>query len=153
MIRQIENIRKTRFFLLERLKYLSTDEFNRTPNEFNNNIIWNLGHIIAVQQGICYKKAAAVPLINDEFWEKYKPGSVPQTPVKAIDVENIKRLFLSSINQLEIDCNTTVFGNYTPWTTAYGLEIRNIKDAINFETFHEGLHFGTIVALIKIIQS
>ena len=72
---QIETIRKTRTFLLEQIKNLSNEEFNRVAEGFNNNIIWNLGHMIAAQQGICYKRASLPTLISDDFWEKFRSGS------------------------------------------------------------------------------
>jgi hypothetical protein len=58
---QIEIIKKTRTFLLEQIKNLGNEEFNRVAEGFNNNIIWNLGHMIAAQQGICYKRAVCQP--------------------------------------------------------------------------------------------
>jgi len=151
MTRQIEIIKKVRIFLLEGIKDLTTAQLNQIPAGFNNNIIWNLGHMIAAQQGICYKRAGARPVISDEFWECYRTGSKPAGTVEAAEVEQIKSLFLSSIDQLAIDIDTTVFDNYTSWTTRYGVEIANIQDAIGFVPFHEGLHQGTILAMKKLV--
>ena len=151
MTKQIEIIKKVRSFLLDGIKDLSTDQLNKIPAGFNNNIIWNLGHLVAAQQGICYKRAGAPLLITDDFWEKFRSGSKPEIAVEADEIENIKNLFLSSIDQLEIDLETPLFNNYTAWTPRYGVEIENIKDAISFLPFHEGLHLGNIVALKKLV--
>ena len=64
MTKQIEIIRKTRAYLLESLKDLSTEQFNQIPGGFNNNIIWNLGHMIATQQGICYIRAGITQTVD-----------------------------------------------------------------------------------------
>jgi hypothetical protein len=77
MVKQLEIIRKTRSFLLEQLKNLSNDQFNQRIEGFNNNIVWNLGHMIAAQQGICYKRAGLPTLISEEYWEKFRSGSKP----------------------------------------------------------------------------
>lgn len=62
MNKQIEIIRKTRVKLLEMLSDLSTDQLNKIPAGFNNNIIWNLAHLVAAQQGICYLRAG-LPMV------------------------------------------------------------------------------------------
>src|SRR5580692_4998794 len=132
MIRQIEAIRKGRSFLLERLKDLSNEQFNQIPEGFKNNIIWNLGHMVAVQQGICYKRAGlGFPLGND-FWESYGSGTKPEGIVAAEGVEFIRQLLLGTLDQTAADYNRSIFTNYTAWTARNGMEIANIDTAINF---------------------
>ena len=87
---QIETIRKTRSFLLEQIKNLSNEQFNQVAEGFNNNIIWNLGHMIAAQQGICYKRAGLPTMISDEFWEKFRTGSKPQGSLNDEEITQIK---------------------------------------------------------------
>ena len=151
MTRQIADIKKIRNFLLEGIKDLSADQLNKIPAGFNNNIIWNLGHMIAAQQGICYRRAGAKPVISDDFWERFRTGSKPANTVEPAEIENIKTLFLSTIDQLESDVRTPVFDNYTPWNTRYNVEITSINDAVGFVPFHEGLHLGTIMSLKKLV--
>jgi DinB superfamily len=151
MTHQITKIKKIRSFLLEGIKDLTADQLNKIPEGFNNNIIWNLGHMIAAQQGICYRRAGATSRISDDFWERFRTGSKPDGTVEAAEIENIKSMFLSTIDQLEIDMNTPVFNNYTAWTTRYGVEITSIGDAVSFVPFHEGLHLGTIMSLKKLV--
>jgi len=50
MKKEIERLKKTRIFLLDLIKDLTTEQLNEIPKGFNNNIIWNLGHLIASQQ-------------------------------------------------------------------------------------------------------
>src|SRR5438445_7426651 len=108
MTKQIETVKKVRTFLLEGIKDLTVEQLNKIPAGFNNNIIWNLGHMIAAQQGICYKRAGATPLISDDFWDRFRSGSKPMGTVETAEIENIKSLFLSSIDRLEINCDTPV---------------------------------------------
>lgn len=150
MTEQIETVKKVRALLLEGINGLTVEQLNKIPAGFNNNIIWNLGHMIAAQQGICYKRAGATPLISDDFWEKFKPGSKPEVTGEAEEIENIKSLFLSSIDQLEIDYDTLVLNNYTAVTTRYGVELASIDDGINFLPFHDGLHSDTIMAIKRL---
>ena len=151
MTKQIETIRKTRSFLLEQLKDLSTEQFNQTPKGFNNNVIWNLGHMIAAQQGICYKRAGLPTMISDDFWERFKSGSKPEGIISDDEIAHIKQLLFITLDQLETDYNKHIFGNYTAWSTRYGVELADIDDAIKFLPFHEGLHSGSIMAIKRLV--
>ena len=74
---QFDLIRKTRSFLLDSVKDVSHDQFNKIPQGFKNNIIWNMGHIIAAQQGLCYVRSN-VPIVVDEGYMKlFKPDTNP----------------------------------------------------------------------------
>ena len=33
----------------------SLKDLNKTPNGFNNNIIWNIGHVVVSEQLLAYK--------------------------------------------------------------------------------------------------
>jgi len=147
MTKQIETIRKIRSVLLEHLKDLSTEQFNQIPHGFNNNIIWNLGHIISVQQGICYKRAGLPTLISDDFFERFKPGSKPEGIISDDEIAHIKQLLFTTLDQLETDYNKQIFSNYTAWSTRHGMEIAGIDDGIKFLLFHEGLHSGNIMTM------
>jgi hypothetical protein len=151
MTRAIETIAKPREILISLLKDLSTEQLNKIPAGFNNNIIWNLGHMIAAQQGLCYKRAGLDAVVDDNFFNQYKSGTKPERFIDASEIENVNELLFSTLEQLEKDLANTLFGNYTPLTTRYGVEVANIEQAINFLPFHEGLHIGAIMALKRLV--
>ena len=64
----IEIIRKLRSTVLSVVSEYSTEQLNKIPGGFNNNIIWNLGHIIASQQGICYKRTGVPTVVSEAFF-------------------------------------------------------------------------------------
>ena len=148
---QIETIRKTRSFLLEQIKDLSNEQLNRVAEGFNNNIVWNLGHMIAAQQGICYKRAGLPATISDDFWEKFRSGSKPGGMLNNDEIEHIKELMFTTMDKFEDDYDKKIFSNYTAWSTRYGVEISNIDAALEFVPFHEGLHSGTITTIKKLV--
>lgn len=151
MNQQIENLKKVRTFLLDGIKDLTTEQWNKIPGGFNNNIAWNVGHLIAAQQGICYKRANLTPHISDEFWEQFRTGSKPAGDLSTEEIENLKSLFLNLMDQSDADYNKGVFSNYTAWSTRYGVEIASIEDALKFLPYHEGLHAGVISAMRKLV--
>ena len=152
MKKQLEIIRKPRLFLLSSINELSLDQLNEIPQGFNNNIIWNMGHMVAAQQGVCYVRMGLPPFTGEEFFNRYKPGSRPEAPVAASEVDQVKEFLFSTLEQLERDYEQRIFGAYVPWTTRYGVDINNIDEALQFLPFHEGLHMGCIAALKKLIK-
>ena len=149
MLSQIEAIRENRAVLLEQLEGLTTGQLNQIVKGFNNNIVWNLGHMITVQQGICYKNAGLSMLIRDDFWHRFKPGSVPQGMISADEIASIKQMLIITLDQLETDYKKQIFRQYTSWVTRLGVEVASIDDGIKFLRFHEGLHSGVIAALCR----
>ena len=128
------------------------EQLNEVPEGFNNNIIWNMGHLIAAQQNICYLKPGLPPFLDDLFFQQYKPGSKPESPARADRIEEIKILLLSAADQLKADYNKGLFTDYPSWINRYGLEMSDIDTVLQFLLFHEGLHFGYIMALKRIVK-
>ena len=151
MNNQIDNIRKTRSFILELISDLNTDQLNKIPEGFNNNIIWNLGHLIAVQESIFYLRAG-LPINSDQkFFDSFKNGSRPDIEFSSEEINSIKTLLITSLEKVDIDLKKGIFNNYQAWKTRYNIEIASINDALNFIPFHEGLHIGCIMAFKKMI--
>jgi hypothetical protein len=152
MTKAIEILKQPRIKILEELQNFSLDQLNDIPAGFNNNIIWNLGHMIAAQQGICYARSGVDKLVSDEFFMAYKPGSKPEKFIDQAEYETIKELLFSTLEQLETDLENNLFVNYTPVMTRYNVELTNIRDAVEFLPFHEGLHIGYIMSLRKVVK-
>jgi len=152
MTQQIENIKNVRKYLLNLIADLNPEHLNKIPEGFNNNIIWNLAHLISTQQGICYKRSGLQPIVQDKFISPYLPGTKPEGFVDSSDVETIKSLLLSSLDEFESDYKKNFFTTYTPVVTRYGVELANIYDAVNFLLFHEGLHTGYVMALKRVLK-
>ncbi len=148
---QIEIIKNTRAYILDLVKDLSIEQLNKIPPGFSNNIIWNLGHLVAAQQGICYVRTDLEPRVDEAFFNRYKNGSRPEAFLNDEDLREIKELLFSSLDVLKQDYTNGLWRNYTAWTTRYGIELKTIDDAIQFLNFHEGLHTGYILALKRVI--
>ncbi len=148
---QIDTLKKVRTFLLASISDLSPEQLNKIPAGFNNNIAWNLGHLVATMQGICYKRGGLTANISEEFWEKYRSGSKPDGDLSAEEIENIKTLFANDPDQLAVDYDQQLFGGYSSWSTRYDVAIDNIDDALKFLLYHEGLHAGAIGTLKRLV--
>jgi hypothetical protein len=151
MSKAIETTKTLRASTLKLVEGLSVEQLNKVPAGFNNNIIWNLGHMVAAQQGICYARSDLQTVVEENFFSLYKPGTKPEGFICESEVDEIKALLLSTIDQLEKDHNEGLFKEYPAFTTRYGVELASVEDAINFLPFHDGLHMGYMMALKRVI--
>jgi uncharacterized damage-inducible protein DinB len=123
MSQQFDIIKAPRTTILAAIESLSLEQLNTIPAGFNNNIMWNLGHMIAAQNGICYKRPGLPLPIDELFFETYKPGTKPERFYNTDDLAQIKELMFSTLDKLEADLQTDMFSNYATWTTRYGADI------------------------------
>jgi hypothetical protein len=150
----IEVIKACRSKWLTLLDELTTDQLNKIPVGFNNNLVWQFGHVIVSQQILCYRLAAQKFVINEDLIDRYKNGSKPEGYINAEEIDLLKGYMLSTIEQLEIDLNNGTFDNYTPYTisTYPGLRLANVNDAITFIVSHDALHYGCSLSLKRLVS-
>ncbi len=143
--------RTSRKVLSQFIENFTLDQLNEIPDGFNNNLIWNIAHIVVTQQRLVYKFSGLSLRISGEIFEKYKGGTKPNGVVSRADVEEIQSLLFETIDQTEADFNSSIFKNYQEYTTSIGFTITSIEDAISFNNYHEALHTGVMMSIRKFI--
>ena len=151
MYKKFDDLLQTRKFLLKITTNLSNEQLNKIPEGFKNNIAWNLTHLLVTQQLLCYKLSGLKCLVSDEMITNFQKGSAPNYNVSEEEFEKIKELFLQLPVQLEKDYNAGIFKNYTTYNTSIGVSLNAIDEAIPFNLYHEGIHLGVILQLLKFI--
>lgn len=125
----------------------SLEELNKVPNGFNNNIIWNLAHVIVTQQLLVYGLSGLPLMTNEELVAKYRKGTKVEGNVTQKEVDEIKDLLFSTLDKTKEDYKKGVFKNYNAYTTSTNSNMTKVEEAIAFNNFHEGIHLGYILAL------
>jgi hypothetical protein len=133
------------------LEKYSLDQLNKTPQGFNNNLIWNIGHVIAVQQSLIYKQSNLDMRIPDTFFEKYKSGSKPMKVATQEDIDEIKLYLLPLTDITKNDIARGIFTTYQSRTTATGFELATLNDGLIFNNYHEGMHLGSMLSIRKFV--
>lgn len=127
------------------------EQLNKIPEGFNNNLIWNIGHIVVTQQLLVYKFSGLPMMISDEIVEKYRKGTKPEQDVTQAEADEIKVLLFDTLHKLELDYNNGIFVNYQEYPTSTGFILKSALGAIEFNNFHEGLHIGIMMSLRKFV--
>ena len=132
----------------------SLEDLNKIPKGFNNNIIWNIGHIVVTEQLLAYKLSGLPTMISDDMINKYRKDSKAQNNVTQAEVNEIKGLLFSTIQKTKEDYEKGIFKNYNAYTVSTtGNTLTNIDEALQFVLIHEGLHYGYVLALLKAIKN
>lgn len=133
----LENYQTQRLFLI--------------PEGFGNNLMWNIGHALAVQQLLTYGRAGLPPVLPQAFLDAYKPGTQPPKEEDPRLIEELKSQLYRGVQQLEKDIHAGKFDAFEPYTTRIGYEIDTIEKALHFNNYHEGLHIGYLLCLKKFV--
>lgn len=137
------------------LDELTLDELNKIPDGFNNNIIWNFGHIVVSTQTLCYVRTGiTTDTAFVKYLDAYKKGSRPTYFVSAEEVAELKQLAISTIEKLQEDYQKGIFGEITPFdTSTFGVLINNIDALLITTVGHDNTHLGYAIAQRRIIKN
>lgn len=132
----------------------SLENLNKIPKGFNNNIIWNIGHVVVSEQLLAYKLSGLESSLSDEMINKYRKDSKPNGDLSQAEVNEIKDLLLTNLEKTKEDYYDDVFENYNAYTVSTtGNTLTNIDEALEFVAIHEGLHYGYVLALLKAVKN
>jgi len=148
---QFDVLRKSRELVLKELEGLTLEQIHKVPTNFKNNIAWNVAHLVVTQQLLHYKLSGLDCLCPDELIEGYRKGTAPTQEFTEEEFEQVKELLIGLPNTLEEDFKEGIFENYTEYPTSTGFVLIDIENAIAFNNFHEGIHYGIIRSIKKFL--
>ena len=149
---QFDILRATRDNYLKAIDGLSLEQLNAIPTGFNNNIIWNVTHVVVTQQLLCYGLSGNRIRLSKEIITDYRKGSKPKRPVTQAEVDQTIGWLTDSIGWLKEDYESGIFKEYKEYPTSYGYVLDSIENAITFNNVHEGMHLGWIGAIRKSLK-
>lgn len=143
--------RTSRKMIAPFLENYTLEQLNAIPDGFSNNLIWNIAHIVVTQQLLVYKLSGLPTMVSDEMIEKFRKGTKPEHIVTQAEVDEIKSLLFTTIDQTEVDFENEIFKNFDEYPTSTGFVLKSAKDAMIFNNFHEGLHLGILMSIRKFV--
>lgn len=133
------------------LEKYSLEQLNTIPDGFSNTMFWNIAHIVVTQQLLVYKLSGVPMVVADDLVEKYKKGTKPEQDATQEEVDLIKSLLFSTVEQMKSDYAANLFQNFTEYPTSAGFTLHSVEEAIQFNAFHEGLHIGILMSIRKFV--
>lgn len=148
---QFEILKQMRELIHRKVADLTLEQLNKVPAGFNNNIAWNVGHLVVTQQLLHYALSENHCLVSNEMIAKYRKGTRPESDISSAEFEEIIELFLNLPERLVSDYDQGLFAGYKTYPTSTGIVLDSIEKAIAFNNVHEGIHLGSILALLKLV--
>lgn len=128
------------------------EALNAIPNGFSNSMIWNIGHALTTQQRLHYDLSGIEPRVDRALIKRYAKGIAPtEKYTTQQEFEAINQFLVSTVYALESDFKAGKFTEFNSYTTSYGISLNNIEEAMRFNTVHEGLHLGYVMAMRKVL--
>jgi hypothetical protein len=140
---------------IQEIDSLSLEQLNEIPTGFNNNIIWNFGHIVVTTPILCYVRSGIwADASSIKYASAYMKGTKPSYSVTAEEVEDLKKLAISTIEELQVAYEAGQLNQITPFeTSTYGATLNSIEDVIVTTAGHDNTHLGYITAQKRIINN
>ena len=129
----------------------SLEQLNTIPQGMSNNLIWNIGHVIVSQQKLVYALSGLPMHISDSLFEKYQNGSRPDGKTTQTEVDEIKKLLSEMVEKTKADFEAGIFKEFHPYQTKTGFHLGTLKEAMEFNNYHEGIHLGIMMSIKKYI--
>lgn len=151
MNKQFEILVATRKNMLKEIEGLTDEQLFVIPNGFANHIAWNLMHIMASEQLLCYASTQNPLSMDADLITSFRGGSQASTLIDPSVISFIRANMLKMLDTLQSDYQKGIFQNYKPRTLSYGLDLNTIEDALSFLGIHEAVHYGQIKMLKRIL--
>jgi len=144
----INAARLTRSYMQKRVEGLSKEQLLAVPDGAENNILWNVGHIVLTNYRLLYRPAGATVPVPSTWDGWFLPGTSPAgwgaTPPSADDV---LKEFHAQNDRIQADYAAGLLKTYKPFTLKSGASLNSLEEGLVFNQMHEGIHIGAIIAL------
>ncbi|WEG10803.1 DinB family protein [Pullulanibacillus sp. KACC 23026] len=142
----IDHLKYVRQNTVKFAKSLDQEQALITPEGFNNNSLWNLGHIYIVHENLVMKASGREPIYPDGYVNLFKPGTRPSEWNEALPT-SLEQVISHLEEQGQRFAQT--FEGHLDETipepvTFPKFPLSTVRDLINFALAHETAHLTTI---------
>lgn len=137
MNQHLESLEESRKMLIDMTRDLGEEGLNFIPPGYKNNIIWNMGHMLAVSESILYKNSAFRPPVHEFDITLFSRDTKPELRYGNEAILLIRQSLLETVK---------IFKQATK-----GFHVPD-EGAVRFLLFHENIHHRAIGRLIHSID-
>ena len=150
----------TRGRMVDLLQQYSLEQVNAVPAGFNNNLIWNAAHCYASMHRVLFlQNGASEPEMGvmgyreptPEVMAGYVKGTRPTGDVDQAFVDETCAILSDQAWFGRVFKEFLIPERYTTWTTMWGVELTDAGQALSYLNMHEGMHYGVMLSLRKLL--
>lgn len=138
---------------IKTVKDLSEREVGVVPDGFNNNILWNLGHIYLSQEQFVFCFDQELMEIPDGFAELFGMGTKPSDwTIQPPTLLELLKFLNEQPNRIRERLRNRLDEEVVTPFNIPGLNLKTIGELLSFNLYHEGIHVQAIRMLKKLID-
>ena len=134
-------------FLEKAIDGLSDDQLTAVPEGFNNNILWNLGHLASSMASMTYPHAGLDNPLPESYGDLFKGGSSPSTWPEAPSTSEVVENFKKLTPQVTEDLMAGKFDSFKAFDLMPGFTMGSAEQVLGFHLMHSGMHMHAIGAI------
>ena len=127
------------------------EDLVKIPENHRNSIFWNIAHLLVTQHLLCYGLSGLDLQIDQTMVNKYGKGTVATEEVPEEDIAFVTEHLVKMVLKTQADYRAGLFTNYKTYMTSANIELGNIEEALAFSAYHDGIHLGVILSIMKIV--
>ena len=122
------------------------DEITRVPEGYSNHALWNLGHVAVTLRLLVYRLSGLEVGLDPQLVADFSKGSAPLKWERTYAWDDVRGLLLEQPAQVRADLEGGRFTDFQRYETSAGVVLESVEQAIAFNSFHEGIHLGYVLA-------
>ncbi len=146
-----KTLKITRHHMLRELEGLSHEDMLVIPDGRDDNVLWNVGHLLCSLSRLTYVFSGHPLPIPERYLELFGKGTSARNWTENPDAAEVLERFKAMPAQIEADYLAGNFKDYEPLQITPGSTIDSVEEAVAFHCFHEGLHIGMIITLKELL--
>jgi hypothetical protein len=120
----------------------SIEDLNKIPDGFNNNIVWNFGHLVVSGYSLVFRVTGVDPELPISYLDKYKKGTRPEPHVTREEIDDLIGLSGQFIPTVQQALQAGRFEKITEYTTGtFGVPNTNIEEMLSTVALHDSVHW------------
>ncbi len=123
------------------------------PPSHNNNLFWNIAHVLVTEQSLFYRLSNLTPRLDMELIKKYSKGTFPEGVATPGEIKTVAEALPLTPKWVREDYQKGIFKSFNPYTTSTGVTLNSVEEAISFNLVHLGLHYGTMRSMQKLLKA
>lgn len=143
----LDQLIEVRGYLLASVRGLTDEQFLRVPEGFNNNILWNVGHVITDNTSMLYPPTGNPFPSPEQYLRWFEPGTSQADWEETPPIAEVIAAAETMRDKVIEDCNAGKMETFEPMPLDDGVVLRNIAQAIAHCNIHEAMHLAVIDAL------
>jgi DinB superfamily len=153
LAKQLETFLNHRIALVSLLNELQEDTINKIPQGYNNNIVWNVGHIISVHQLIAYGLSDLPYKVDKETVMRYRKNTKPEETVTLDEFKTLCNTLVDSVDAFKKDYEAGKFASFKSFTAkSIDTTYDTIEDIVHFLILHDSIHVTTIKNYLTLLK-